>query len=442
MSDFDDSGLNARQLEPLEYTFLNALSGHISTSTYLVLSPDEGKLPREIETFYHNNTLWEAAVTAKRLHHGSRIRLDSFFIFEWVPRAPGLFWTPNAKFARAEAKQRIIKIDQGRVVYNPYGKQSMLDGGIGNIRLNPLLVHGSELIFMSASANGICHQGFPIAVSPDLYMQLIDEIRHRGAVVQTLMGRVKLIPKELTDLYTGYVNVPKLYLQVEEATQPLQRKSRTIEDLEVSVAVSFEGVVENQPGIYATYVTFDPGNPVSFAEAINWMKDEYVQSYDGRILTDFDEQENHFLEAQFSLKKVMRLGLQESDFESTRINIGYVHQIIGGQTMIREQTNYNITGGNIGAVGNNARAENFTQNTNLMSQLGDLAAELSRRARTPEELVTAQQVSEAEQAAKKGDNRTVGQKLKAAGLWAFQVATEIGKDVAAKAISSHLGLGT
>jgi hypothetical protein len=361
MSDFDDAGLNARQLEPLENTFFSALNGHISTSTYLVPPSDERKIPGDFETFYQNNTLWEAAVTAKSLHHGRRIRLDSFFIFEWVPRAPGLYWTPEAKFARAEAKQRIIKIDQGRVVYSPYGKQSMLDGGIGNIRLNPLVVHGNELMFMSASANGVCHQGFPIAVSPDLYTQIIDEIRDRGAVVRTLVGRVRLIPKELTDLYAGYIAVPKLYLQVEEATQPFQRKSRTIEDFEISVAVSFQGVVEKKPGIYATYVTFDPSTPASFDEAINWMRDEYVHSYEGRILTDFDEQENHFLEARFSLRKVMQLDLQEADFNSIGVYIGSVHQFITTQQLIQEQTNYNALGGNIGAFGKNARATNVTQ---------------------------------------------------------------------------------
>lgn len=361
MSDFDDAGLNARQLEPLEYTFRSALNGHISTSTYLVLPSEDRKLPGDFETFYHNNTLWEAAVTAKSLHHGRRIRLDSFFIFEWIPRAPGLYWTPDAKFARAEAKQRIIKIDQGRVVYSPYGKQSMLDGGIGNIRLNPLVVHGNELMFMSASANGICHQGFPIAVSPDLYAQIIDEIRDRGAVVRTLVGRVRLIPKELTDLYAGYIAVPKLYLQVEEATQPFQRKSRTIEDFEVSVAVSFQGVVESKPGIYATYVTFDPSNPASFDEAINWMRDEYVHSYEGKILTDFDEQENHFLEAQFSLRKVMQLDLEEKDFRGIEMNIGNVQQYIVFQQTIRTRTDYNISGGNIGAVGDNAQASNVSQ---------------------------------------------------------------------------------
>jgi hypothetical protein len=235
----------------------------------------------------------------------------------------------------------------------------MLDGGVGNIRLRPVLIQGREFMFMSASANGICHQGFPVAVPLDIYGRCIEQIRERGAVVRTLTGQIKIIPKEIADIYAGYVNVPKLYLQVEEAELPSQRKSRTVEDLEISVAVSFQGVVDDKSGIYATYATFDPSNPMSFSEAIDWMRDEYVRSYKGIILTDFDEHENHFSEARFSLKKVMQLDLEAQDFKV--LNIGSVDKFISFQQTIREQTNYNVAGGNIGALGDGATATNFTQ---------------------------------------------------------------------------------
>jgi hypothetical protein len=91
------------------------------------------------------------------------------------------------------------------------------------------------------------------------------------------------------------------------------------------------------------------------------MRDEYVHSYKGTILTDFDEQENHFPEAQFSLEKVMQLKLEKRDFSGIRINIGNVEKLIAFQAEIKKQTNYTVTGGNVGALGDNARAKDFSQ---------------------------------------------------------------------------------
>ena len=103
---------------------------------------------------------------------------------------------------------------------------------------------------------------------------------------------------------------------------------------------------------------------------------------------------------------------------------------------------YNISGNpNIGSMGDGARAKNFSQNTVLGQELAALAETLNERAQTSDQIATAKHVTEAGKAEQNGDQRTVVNKLKAAGAWAFDVATEIGKEVAAKAISSQLGLG-
>jgi hypothetical protein len=311
--------------------------------------------------FHDNNSLWRTAIAAKAFYYGARIGLDNFFLFEWFPRSPGLYWTSRAKHARDQAKHRIIEVRRGGIVYDPYGKQSMLDGGIGSIRLNPIILHNTDWMLMSASSSGVCHQGFPVALTLDLYREYIDEIRTRGAVVCTLLGQLRTIPKELSEVYSGYTEVPKLYLQVEKIQRPRVRKSRSMENLEVSVAASFTGKVDEKPGIYATYVSFDPARKGHFARAIEWMRDEYVHSYKGTILTDFDEQENHFPEARFSLEKVMQLKLEKRDFSGIHINIGNVEKLIAFQAEIKKQTNYTVTGGNVGALGDNARAKDFSQ---------------------------------------------------------------------------------
>jgi hypothetical protein len=126
----------------------------------------------------------------------------------------------------------------------------------------------------------------------------------------------------------------------------------------VSVAISFRGKEDDTEGIYATYATFDPSSRRGLIDAVDWMRDEYVESYEGVVLTDFDQQENHFPEAKFSLNKVMNLELKRTDFKIVQIH--NVEKLIASQKIIRKQ--YTVKGGNVGALGDNARAENFTQN--------------------------------------------------------------------------------
>ncbi|MDR6661418.1 hypothetical protein J2W51_004004 [Tardiphaga robiniae] len=101
---------------------------------------------------------------------------------------------------------------------------------------------------------------------------------------------------------------------------------------------------------------------------------------------------------------------------------------------------YSITGGQQGAVGDNARAENFTQISGLAQELNELAAEMGRQARTTEQHQAVKSMTEADQAVRDGDKETASEKIKAAGAWALKVATDLGKDVAAKVIASQLGL--
>jgi hypothetical protein len=122
------------------------------------------------------------------------------------------------------------------------------------------------------------------------------------------------LPKELQHLYSDYTGVPKLYLQVNNL-QDVSRNSRHLEDLEVSVAVMFKGVVDERPGIYASYVTFDPSRDNAIDEAASWLSEEYVPIYSGTVLTDFDEHENHFPNARFSLRKIMNFSVTKAAFQ-------------------------------------------------------------------------------------------------------------------------------
>jgi hypothetical protein len=76
----------------------------------------------------------------------------------------------------------------------------------------------------------------------------------------------------------------------------------------------------------------------------------------------------------------------------------------------------------------------------LAEQLSKIRQEMKRHASVPEEDLAIGAVASAELAAKQGDPRSTMAYLKQAGKWAFNVATKLGTEVAAKAISHSLNL--
>jgi len=247
------------------------------------------------------------------------VRLEGFDLLEWFPRAPGLYHTDQALEARREASYYIDPRFERRgrrehtEVFLPEGKSSMLEGGVGCIRLKPIALGERIFWLMTATSTGVGHEGFPLTVPNCLYERHIDQIVERGAVPCTIVGRLRFLPTPLTHLVNHYADLPRLYLEAEEISydgtgREIDRKP------EVSVAVSFVSSYKGRPGVYATYVTFEPGRGGSFASSIDWLKHTYVeQLYDGRILTDFDQTRTHFPEAALSLRKIMSHQLKKGE---------------------------------------------------------------------------------------------------------------------------------
>jgi hypothetical protein len=173
------------------------------------------------------------------------------------------------------------------------------------------------------------------------------------------------------------------------------------------------------------------------------------------VVTDFDEQVAHFRFAPFSLEKVMGFKLAGAEIAQVANMIGMdTNGILRHQSTIHQEVymdaKYKITGGQVGAVGDNARAENFTQiwsNASGKIDLDELANELATlRAAARQEATSAEQdealgaIASAESAARKGDGAGAFEQLAKAGKWALDVATKIGVSVAAVALTHALGL--
>jgi hypothetical protein len=163
---FDDAQRRApKQAQELQnWALPSLLISQASTACYMYPITPPSLKPTDRYSYRDNNGLWEDVLLMNRLRMGHHITLESFFIFEWIPRSPGLYFTNRGREARAQAENSILKVDDGVIVYDPYGKQSMLDGGVGTYRLKPIRLVDGEYVFVSASSTGVAHKGFPIAI--------------------------------------------------------------------------------------------------------------------------------------------------------------------------------------------------------------------------------------------------------------------------------------
>ena len=319
-------GTSASQLYSLYQEDVKGLiNTQVAAANYVVSPLPQGRaLPDE--AYASNEDVWKAVLPpSPRLHANLTLTLSEFFLFEWFPRSPGLFHTAEGAQARRDAEQfsrRVSvsdllpahKLFRGRAadqnqgfleIFEPYGKISMLKGGIGCIRLRSKQVDAGEVWFMSASSSGIAHEGFPIALPDPLYQQHIDAIQNVGALRCRLHGKLQFLPEPLVELYRGYRGVPQLYLLVDDL-EPLGTRKGSSELL-VTAGIGFLSSYEGQEKMYASYATFDPSKPNAVGDTAQWLEETYVQSlYEGVVATDFDEHMLRFANATFSLHGLMR----------------------------------------------------------------------------------------------------------------------------------------
>ena len=309
-------------MQPIQGYSSNAvLAAHLGNINYLLQPeplPDSAVEDEVIET---NEDFWHS-LQQSHLIPGISVTLNRFHILDWFPRAPGLYHTRDASFARDEAFYHLLHgvpdsplreyADQSgeprpehdyAVVFTPEGKLSMLQGGIGCIRLKPIDIFGVRHWLMTATSDGIGHAGIPIALPLSHCRSVLRGIQEQGTFCATVHGQLDFLPDPFSRLFDNTEMVPKIFLRV-TALDPCQPAIKV--NPEVSVAVSFLSDYKGWPDVYATYVTFRPDIEGSFEEAISWMKHRYVEGeYRGRIITDFDQTRTIFTEARLALSTVM-----------------------------------------------------------------------------------------------------------------------------------------
>ena len=251
-----------------------------------------------------NREIWQLFLE-EELYDTRRVKLEHFHLFEWFPLTPGRFHTAEAQEMRHRAYDAMFQTEDGRSYFTPHGKASMLRGGIGAVRFHPRMVADEPHYFMSASSNGVCHEGFPVLIPRRFYGPLKRRLLKEGAVPVNLGGEMRYLQMDNPTFLGGNREIPQLYLHVDQVEVLPQPRSE-VKGYTVSAAISFIGEFEQREGIYTTYATFNPASRESLDQAVNWMGKFYVsERYQGVVITDFDEMHRRFPEVIFGLPDLM-----------------------------------------------------------------------------------------------------------------------------------------
>jgi hypothetical protein len=274
------------------------------------------------KTVVSNEEIWRLFVK-EEVYDTRRVRLEYFHLFEWFPLSPGKFHTADGKENRLIARQMMVQTPNGFSYFNPYGKASMIRGGVGAVRLRPRVVAGEPHYYMTASSTGVCHEGFPVLIPRRFFGTLKPRLLQEGAVPVILEGEMRYLLEELPSFFEGYREIPQLYLHVDNLDL-LPKPRSEVTSLTVSVALSFIGEYEGKEGMYATFASFDPASDQSLQKTISWLAQFYVtERYKGIVVTDFDEVQPRFQDAVFGLPQLMAGKLDASQVQAFLKKYGF-----------------------------------------------------------------------------------------------------------------------
>jgi hypothetical protein len=249
--------------------------------------------------FDSNQGFWHSMIRIQ-LAALNWVELKHFQIVDWFPRTPGLYHTHEAQEQRRMA-ERYVSEENGILFYEPHGKGHMINGGIGSVRFKPIMIQGEDCWLSTATSDGICHSGVPLAI-PNYLMKNIDLTKNN---FYNILGQVKFLPEFLEHHFHHLSRIPQIYVLVDKV-EGISSSSGSRLSVEITPIVFFEGghrmSLESRENV--TYVRCSANSLEELDQAANWLQ-WYSNRYDGEIITNFDQQRPLFADVPFSLQNIM-----------------------------------------------------------------------------------------------------------------------------------------
>jgi hypothetical protein len=183
----------------------------------------------------------------------------------------------------------------------------MINGGLGSVRFKPLNLMGQEYWLCTATADGYCHSGIPLAIPT----RLMEYYNFSFDNFFRIIGQIKFLPDFIEHHFYHSHHIPQIYLSVDSIEIYGREK---IKDVEITPMVFFARENEkwhNRTSGSVTFVRCKTKSPKELDSAGEWIT-QYVGRYHGEVNTNFDQQRPIFQNAPFSLQNIMDGYLNEN----------------------------------------------------------------------------------------------------------------------------------
>jgi hypothetical protein len=230
------------------------------------------------------------------------IHLKGFRITDWFPRAPGLFWSPNARMEREYVYHNRPERDpELGLVYTPESKMGLIEGGgIGTIRLRPRNVDNTLCWFATALTGTHCHVGIPLAIPDSLLQQ--SGVRWGDKV--NLRGRVRFLHDVgLEEVARELRGVRPILVVVDELEGTVTRR-KADDPIIITPVALFQTDGDRYERSRYSFVQCAAGSDSELNQATEWIV-KYSAKHSGHIITNFDEQKPILADAPLSYQRLV-----------------------------------------------------------------------------------------------------------------------------------------
>lgn len=249
--------------------------------------------------------LWKRIISHE-IQFGSRIGLKSVRLSNWLPLSPGRFHTSEAQRIRYQAMHYY---DTTTNEFDPWGKASMLQAGIGCIRIASEPISQPSYYMLGATSSQHAHAGIPVRIPTPLIRDIRSRLFERGFVDVSLAGRVAATSRHESQ-FQHDPRTPSAFIEVEEigGTDGIAEQ----EPLFASVAIGFceplalkeflaesasfsesEAAARSRLPFYYSFGNFRiQEGEQSLSRTVSWLEDYAVRhTREGRpvIFSDFDD---------------------------------------------------------------------------------------------------------------------------------------------------------
>jgi len=310
-----------------------------------------------------------------------RVSLNEYVLVNWFPRTPGVAWSHHAMVFLSEFNRTPLTDDAVLGPhYTPFDKVSLVEGaGIGTIRLRPRKIDGKDSWYATALTGRECHRGIPLVIPDSVLRQSGVEW---GETVN-IKGQIRFMQDASLDDTASYVHHASPLIVFVDHLEGARPKAK--DPILINPVVLLEEGTARYGNHVLAFVNCGISEP---KRAVDWLE-RYAKKFDGRIVTNFDQQEPTFADAPLSYQRLVaktydRMIIQHNGAITAEridrvIDIGAIHvghniDVSGGSANI----NIDSTLTNVNQTIGSTNSLDAPQKAQLEQMVAALTAELSK----------------------------------------------------------------